>query len=420
MPHQTDFLARLGLDTTADERATRRAYARLLKQIDQETEVHRFQQLRQDVEAALAWLAARHEGDDDAGGSQPVRPRPPPPAAGSGSWPIGDAVAGADPEQVADQVFRRFHDALPALRPGHLRYDAALAELQRCIDDERLINIAARTGFEARIACFLASRYDPDHDTLLKAATQVFGWNADLHRLDSFGHAGATLKRAIDERTMFQAQNAMERTSQRQALEALRKPGVPGPGELNRLTPHLHTLLTRFPVWMTLIADDEVLRRWGEAAAAMAAHDGEPAQPNGVSGLIVGVILMLSFLFYVASPIDFSQLDARYFGDQPATGQAAGADPAPPADPYDSQPLKRVQLDEISSHFVYRIADGDRSGVLSVVHDVHLDEAGHIDSLTILRRSNSKRYDDAIDIAIRASSPYAASTPRDFRLTYAI
>ena len=56
------LLVKHGLDQHADERAIKRAYAKDLKQIDQAESPAQFQQLREDYEAALAWLVHRDAG----------------------------------------------------------------------------------------------------------------------------------------------------------------------------------------------------------------------------------------------------------------------------------------------------------------------------------------------------------------------
>jgi hypothetical protein len=317
MSYLPAFLARLGLETTADERAIRRAYARLLKQIDQETEAARFQCLREDYEHALAWLAGRsaHQPAPDhaqerartqpqqhgtapdlAPASQaalgayapgPVhRPAPNPvpaprrtrrdaPALGSASasasaTPI-EFVEQIDPDALAHAVYQLFLAALPRLRQGRARADETLwaDQLRVCLADTRLYNLAATTAFEGRIAFFLAGARQPGHDTLFNAAVGVFGWIADRQRLRLFGYAGATLNRAIDEQHMFHAQEMAERRIQQQALGALHAPEVPPPGQLHSLMPHLETMMARFPVFMKLLVDQGAVTRWRQAFAQL-------------------------------------------------------------------------------------------------------------------------------------------------------
>ena len=73
-----DFLAALGIDAQATDRDVRRAYARLLKVIDHETEVDAFHALREHYQSALQWVAEldrqgvrqdpEPSADTDAGG----------------------------------------------------------------------------------------------------------------------------------------------------------------------------------------------------------------------------------------------------------------------------------------------------------------------------------------------------------------
>lgn len=60
MPDIPFFQRRLSLEDDADARAVRRAYARELKLIDQETDAAGFQRLREAYEAALQWVEGAH------------------------------------------------------------------------------------------------------------------------------------------------------------------------------------------------------------------------------------------------------------------------------------------------------------------------------------------------------------------------
>ncbi|MCE3608209.1 TonB C-terminal domain-containing protein [Massilia sp. P8910] len=474
MPHIPPYLARLGLDQNADERAIRRAYARQLKQIDQETESDRFQLLRTDYESSLAWLAwaSHHDDDDDdddddgaiedtfndtsgsaganradAGGERPAEQTPEPQPAPTPSYsppqapvavniashqtnadaqpPTRDAGLGSDPEQLAGDVFQQFLKALTRLRAGRMLHDEALwaDELQRCLNDERLLNIAARMGFEARIAYFLAGARQRGHETLFFAAMSVFGWISDRHRLEKFGHPGAIVNRAIDEQNMFHAQGQVDRTRQQEVLAGLRKPTLPRHGELRRLMPYLQTMLARFPVLMRFIADEAAVSRWHEAYAGLTAKNSAPlpvkeseweaaAETEKSSrsyAWIIGVMIVLSTLFNAMK----SSPPRAPIAPRPMVESVRPALPR-------GEPLTRAQLDEIDSRIDYKVGKDATPGLRSAKFEVLLDAEGKVKSLTMLDESGDQRYTDAVGKAIRESRPFPASVRRHFLLTFSV
>ncbi|MDQ1921509.1 energy transducer TonB [Massilia pseudoviolaceinigra] len=497
MPHIPPFLARLGLDRSADERAIRRAYARQLKQIDQETEADRFQILRTDYESALAWLSwASHEDEDDdddgiddrigdggdhssasadAGHASDGGPEPQQPSYAPSQAPVAynvptyradadvapsarDAGMETDPEQLADAVFQQFLDALAKLRAGRMLYDDGLwaDELQRCLNDDRLLNIAARMVFEARITYFLAGTRQLGHETLFFAALGVFGWMSDRHRLERFGHPGAIVNRAIDERNMFHVQDQADRVGQQEVLSALRRPAVPRLGEVRRMMPHLQTMMARFPVLMRIIADQEAIGRWQEAYASLTAKSGAPltvkesewaaageTEKSGSSyGWIIGVMILLSTLFNtmkskspnipIAPPPTLESLsEAPWRPSPPKLGQEQDYAPlltamnknprtaSSPARPK-GEPLTRAQLDEIGSRIDYKVDKDAAPGLRSVEFEVLLDARGKVKSLKKLSGSGDQRYEDAVAKAMRESKPFPASTTRFFSVTHSV
>ena len=250
-------LVRLELDSGADERAIKRAYARELKLIDQEREGTRFQALRDAYQAALLW-AARAPASVAAATTAPPRTAP--------------------EQQQAQCAFDDFMAARALISTGRMVGDAALwqDELQRRLNDPGLINMEARTLFEERVVLLLAEGWQRGHDTLLAAACDVFDWSADRRRLQQFGYAGALVDRAIDERTMFALQPERIQATQKKVLARLRKKRAPDSEQLQRDMFYLDQLLIRFPTWMAVTVDRAKVRLWKDLFRQMQAVRFEP------------------------------------------------------------------------------------------------------------------------------------------------
>jgi hypothetical protein len=288
-----DFLARLGLDDSADARAIRRAYARELKLIDQGREAARFQALRDAYETALSWAdyqarrraAAKQDGAVDnadgtldhadgtlgnADGRTVASTIVHDDAAGATRSPVTTTSAAVarfdlvDPQRLASRAFDALLTACAALTQGRMLHDVALWQdaLRRQLDHDDLLNMSARMLFEGRVAQLLAGGWKTGHETLFAAASEVFQWTRDQRRLQQFAYPGALLNAAVEERRLFEAQAAPERDTGQRILARLRKGSDPDPEQLQRDMFYLQRMLARFPSFMKVSASADVVTRW--------------------------------------------------------------------------------------------------------------------------------------------------------------
>ena len=169
--HFRDSFKRLGLETDADTKSIRRAYARELKLIDQEHDPAGFQALREAYEAALARTA-----------QQPPVPVPAPPglrpdagadlAVAAAALPA--AHAAEHPGQLALAAFADLQTATAQLVASQVSRPSQWEQvLRQFLDDERLLNLHARNLFEAHIAHLLVSGWRPGNDLLFATASRL-------------------------------------------------------------------------------------------------------------------------------------------------------------------------------------------------------------------------------------------------------
>ncbi len=322
-------LQRLSLGGDADVGMIRRAYARELKLIDQQSDAAGFQDLRGAYEHALAW--AKRSATPDVPPAQPsgmdggVQLGTDEAAShASDSVPSQDRQAedgaplagpGASDGQVAsraiaESLFAQFSAASAALlatgRGQDL--DGWVACLENILDDPQLLDIAARTMFESRIAMVLAAGWRPGNEALFVAACQVFDWMHDQRRVSAHGDAGRLLCRAIDEYAMFQAQSEGVRAAQRKAIARLRDAALPTKGEIRIRMQHVEDLAMRFPNWLYVICDVSNIAQWRALASDVSGWQrtsghvggGESRTANGPGNVWTIVIAAIFILQAVA------------------------------------------------------------------------------------------------------------------------
>lgn len=412
-----ESFARLDLSSDADAGTIRRAYARALKQIDQQQDVAGFQALREAYELALAWARHSERPQPALGPEKPVAapfmPAMPAPAPMPGK-------PESTPEQLAQAVFDHFLATCaglavtpPAEPGGHWH-----GLLQRQLDDDRLTSLMARAHFEGQVVQLLASGWRPGHDRLFAAAVAVFGWLDDGRALARFGRAGALLNQAVEESQWFDAMPEREHEAKYKLESRLRDPRPPTDEEMRRYRFHLETMTERFPAFLAVVVDADNLQRWLFALQDMPSRLPPPEDPdaaetpaagsykdlpilNGFGYLLIGCFVLLFLTIGVMSILDPSNapVPPRNSGDAPQ-----------------QLPVTSAQVNAIASRINYLSRPGAGAG--TVAYEVFLLADRSVLGVNKKQSSGDPAFDDAVEQAIRTAPPFPPNTITVFTLSY--
>ncbi|WP_426337892.1 TonB C-terminal domain-containing protein [Pseudoduganella sp. S-14] len=440
------FLLRLGLDAGADAKDIRRAYARELKKVDQEADPDGFQELRQAYEVALQWQAHQEfegqaavpAGVEEAAGTQQA-------AAAEPAPPIVAQPAPDDPYQLADQAFTQFQSSAQELvSKNESRHQSRWREtLQASLSHDSLLNLTARTIFEARIAHLLATGWKPGHETLFVAASEVLDWARDSRRIQQFGEAGAMVDRAIDQWKLYESMSAHSMGTVKQLIQTVRN--TPNPERLAARDDLIlfHQLTDRFYHWFSIIIDREILQKWHQAAQAEIARNGTtgavplgeaPVESSSKSGwtwsgwqitfmiilLVKGCAALLTSGSHGPSyPSATGQADPVAY--QNAVNQAMReelqAAKTLQIAPEEAPPTEQ-QLEAVRRQVFYVPEPGKGSGVLKASFAVELDGMGKVINVQRTQSSSDQAYDEAVARTLKHTTVFPPGTQRKFPVSF--
>jgi protein TonB len=481
MAPQQDYLARLGLDEDADERQVRRAYARELKRIDQERDLEGFQHLRACYEAALEWaahrvaLAATVQATEDALVAADADDASPAPVdAPHADAQSADGEEHVHPGVLGDAAFADFATRLAALpappekttpeEPSDFAPWTAL--LRETLDDPRLLHLYARVVFEHRVAARLAGGWGPGHHLLLPAAVDVFGWDHDRSALPRLGHAGAVLDEALEQRALFQSQDVLARTRQRELLSLLRQGRPPTEDSVRAYAEPIVTMLDYLPTLLGIVAPHDLAVAWRGRVTddmlrpvAVLEQDGRTrpwwkggASPRMAAGIAIFFLIRLVTLFdifkdhsppaeaasayettmpdswrqsrpiYEAAPaasqrIEEARQSIDLLGGQEAASNDGSRHPKPIGA---SQHLTEERMADIRRRIDYRPAKSIHPGEQRVQFEVALNEYGAIRRMKTVAQHGDPAYAEAVEQAIRAAVPFPRDTPRTFVVDFRV
>lgn len=401
------FLRYLEVPADADERTIRRAYATLLKQIDQASEADQFQRLREAYEAALQWVA---EGSS-AAIAQALN-------YGPATVPVRLKMPGdVSPRDTAATALRCFLAQVDGCGgAGSLAIADVMAALHQALASEALVGLEARYLFEAQFAAHLAQGWRPGHEILFPVVCQVFGWADDGQRVRRLGTAGEFLDLAIGQEAAFARQSEDDVAMRHAVLARLRDAEMPDEQFMWLALPHFEQMMDYMPQWLAVLAPGERVARWREHYAealrydrdsSLAVVDEHERRANRWQRRMLLVTVILPVLLVLVIAV------AKTLGERSDSANVKRLTvPAAPSGPYVSPaPLWSAELPERFRQQIYsRIRYAGASKLAQgVTFEVALTDGGHIVTLRKLASSGDEGFDEAVALALTASQPFPPS-----------
>lgn len=357
----TTAFERLGIAPTHDVRTIKRAYAVVLKTIDQASEREAFERLRQAYEQALAWAAQGEDADDDPAGEDepdqgqgrdheedqdapedtPTRESeataPPPPAP-----PSAESASAALSAEASRQALRHWTAQLRDAAPG-----TAAALLDAALADLRLLHLDSHAQLEARVASLLHD--DPrGRAELFEAAALRFHWLERNARPIADMAAAHWISRVVDQGLQWRTQAPSAIARQQQALDTVKQVATPDTAQMRHFAELLAQMAVDHPDWFALHLDRQGHAHWAAWKALQSARASQGESPpegaapqlgangksgtsgaNGMRGKWVNVLVGGFFMLLLLTAV-ISGVTKRLIGDRAppmaTAGESANAD----------------------------------------------------------------------------------------------